>query len=128
MTRPAGDGAALFDRHARRSTSTSPRRLGPQAADDIVAQTFPAAFRRRGSCDPATRLAARPWPYVIATKLIARHRRAEACSRMRRVRVRLLTAVRASRRPGGVPRVRCGGSRRLPGTYGVPERPQFITI
>src|SRR5580658_4194312 len=52
------------------------RRLGANAADDIVAETFLLAFRQRASYDLA-RTDARPWLYGIATNLIGRHRRAE---------------------------------------------------
>jgi RNA polymerase sigma-70 factor (ECF subfamily) len=68
--------AALFDRYAQQIHLYIARRLGTQAADDLVAETFLAAFRRRESYDPAVPLA-RPWLYGIATKLIARHRRGE---------------------------------------------------
>ncbi|WP_433337212.1 RNA polymerase sigma factor [Spirillospora sp. CA-294931] len=68
--------AELFDRHHRRIHAYVARRLGTQAADDIVAETFLAAFRRRASYD-LDRPLARPWLYGIATTLIARHRRAE---------------------------------------------------
>src|SRR6202035_3378567 len=50
--------------------------LGPDAADDIVAETFLLAFRQRDSYDQ-TRVDARPWLYGIATNLIGRHRRTE---------------------------------------------------
>ena len=49
---------------------------GPDAADDLVAETFLAAFRRRGRYD-AAQADARPWLYGIATRLIGRHRRDE---------------------------------------------------
>jgi RNA polymerase sigma factor (sigma-70 family) len=52
------------------------RRLGQDAAEDIVAETFLLAFRQRDSYDQ-TRADARPWLYGIATNLIGRHRRAE---------------------------------------------------
>lgn len=68
--------ARLYERHGPRIHHYAARRLGAQAADDIVAETFLAAFRRRGSYDPARALA-RPWLYGIATTLIARHRRSE---------------------------------------------------
>ena len=52
-------------------------RLGPDVADDLAAETFLAAFRRKHTFDP--RLGAvRPWLYGIATNLIAGHRRAES--------------------------------------------------
>ncbi|MER5423433.1 RNA polymerase sigma factor [Streptosporangium roseum] len=68
--------AALFDRYARQIHLYAARRIGTQAADDIVAETFLAAFRRRDSYDQSFPLA-RPWLYGIATTLIARHRRQE---------------------------------------------------
>jgi RNA polymerase sigma-70 factor (ECF subfamily) len=52
-------------------------RIGPDVADDLAAETFLAAFRRKHTFDP--RLGAvRPWLYGIATNLIAGHRRAES--------------------------------------------------
>jgi RNA polymerase sigma-70 factor (ECF subfamily) len=68
--------AALFRRHAPAIMRYTVRRLGQDPADDIVAETFLVAFRRRGAYD-AARPDARPWLYGIATNLIRRHRRAE---------------------------------------------------
>lgn len=56
----------LFDRHAPAIFRYAARRLGPDAADDIVAETFLTAFRARGRYDPAY-LDAGPWLYGIAT-------------------------------------------------------------
>jgi RNA polymerase sigma factor (sigma-70 family) len=66
----------LFDRHAPAIGRYIARRLGPDAADDLVAETFLAAFRRRGHYDLAYG-DARPWLYGIATRLIGRHSRDE---------------------------------------------------
>jgi RNA polymerase sigma factor (sigma-70 family) len=66
----------LFRRHAPHIQRYVVRRLGPDAADDIVAETFLLAFRQRDRYDPA-RVDARPWLYGIATNLVGRHRRAE---------------------------------------------------
>ena len=66
----------LFRRHAPHIQHYVVRRIGPDAADDIVAETFMLAFRQRHSYDQ-TRADARPWLYGIATNLIGRHRRAE---------------------------------------------------
>jgi RNA polymerase sigma factor (sigma-70 family) len=66
----------LFRRHAPHIQRYVVRRLGPDVADDIVAETFLLAFRQRNSYDLA-RSDARPWLYGIATNLIGRHRRAE---------------------------------------------------
>ncbi len=68
--------AVLFRRHAPQIQRYVLRRLGPDAADDVVAETFLLAFRQRDRYDLA-RLDARPWLYGIATNLIGRHRRAE---------------------------------------------------
>jgi RNA polymerase sigma-70 factor (ECF subfamily) len=66
----------LFRRHAPHIQRYVVRRLGQDAADDIVAETFLLAFRQRDSYDQ-TRADARPWLYGIATHLIGRHCRAE---------------------------------------------------
>ena len=66
----------LFRRHAPYIQRYVVRRLGQDAADDIVAETFLLAFRQRDSYDQA-RSDARPWLYGIATNLIGHHRRAE---------------------------------------------------
>jgi RNA polymerase sigma factor (sigma-70 family) len=66
----------LFRRHAPHIQRYVVRRLGPDAADDIVAETFLLAFRQRDRYDQE-RADARPWLYGIATNLIGRHRRAE---------------------------------------------------
>ncbi|MEU8122205.1 RNA polymerase sigma factor [Spirillospora sp. NPDC049024] len=68
--------AAIFDRHADRLRGYAARRLGPDAADDVVADTFLIAFRRRDRYDLSRRDAA-PWLYGIATNLIGERRRAE---------------------------------------------------
>src|SRR5215472_8310664 len=66
----------LFRRHAPHIQRYVVRRLGQDAADDIVAETFLLAFRQRDTYDPA-RADARPWLYGIAPHLIGRHCRAE---------------------------------------------------
>jgi RNA polymerase sigma-70 factor (ECF subfamily) len=66
----------LFRRHAPYIQRYVARRLGPDAADDIVAETFLLAFRQREKYDHS-RADARPWLYGISTNLIGRHRRAE---------------------------------------------------
>lgn len=68
--------AALFDRHAPTLYRYIARRLGPDAADDLVSEAFLIAFRRRGSFD-GSQSDARPWLYGIVTNLIGRHRRDE---------------------------------------------------
>jgi|SRR5579875_2102455 len=66
----------LFDRHAAAISRYAVRRLGPDAAEDLVAETFLTAFRKRSRYD-AAHLDARPWLYGIATRLIGQHRRDE---------------------------------------------------
>ncbi|MEU7787581.1 RNA polymerase sigma factor [Amycolatopsis sp. NPDC049159] len=68
--------AVIFDRHARHIHRYLVRRLGPAAADDVLADTFLIAFDKRAKFDPA-RPDARPWLYGIATNLVSRQRRAE---------------------------------------------------
>ncbi|MBO3749832.1 RNA polymerase sigma factor [Streptosporangiaceae bacterium NEAU-GS5] len=53
------------------------QRLGTDHAEDIVAETFLTAYRKRASYDPS-RAAVRAWLYGIATNLIGKHRRLEA--------------------------------------------------
>jgi RNA polymerase sigma factor (sigma-70 family) len=68
--------AELYDRHAVPIYRYVSRRLGEPSADDVVADTFLAAFRRRQGYD-LHRPDARPWLYGIAANLISKHRRAE---------------------------------------------------
>ncbi|GAA4599034.1 RNA polymerase sigma factor [Planotetraspora phitsanulokensis] len=68
--------AAVFDRHNDEIYRYAVRRLGPETAEDVVAETFLTAFRKRGTYDPE-RPDARPWLYGIATHAIREHRRAE---------------------------------------------------
>ncbi|NJP42771.1 RNA polymerase sigma factor [Actinacidiphila epipremni] len=69
--------AVLFYRYADAVHRYLARRVGPEAAEDLTADTFTTAFQRRHSYD-LTRADARPWLFGIATNLVARHRRAEA--------------------------------------------------
>jgi RNA polymerase sigma-70 factor (ECF subfamily) len=66
----------VFDRHAAAIHGYIARRLGRDAADDLVAETFLVAFRQRGGYDPG-QPSARPWLYGIATRLVSRRRRDE---------------------------------------------------
>lgn len=68
--------AELYDRHAAAIQRFAARRLGHQIADDLIAETFLAAFRRRDRYD-LSRPDARPWLYGIAVNVIGKHRRAE---------------------------------------------------
>jgi DNA-directed RNA polymerase specialized sigma24 family protein len=66
----------VFDRHAAAIHGYIARRLGRDAADDLVGETFLVAFGRRGGYDPE-QPSARPWLYGIATRLVSRRRRDE---------------------------------------------------
>jgi len=69
--------AVLFDRHAPHIYRYLARRAGRQVADDLLAETFLAAFARRDRYDLG-HADARPWLYGIATNLVGQHRRDEA--------------------------------------------------
>ena len=69
--------AELFDRHAAPVESYLRRRLGSQAAEDALSETFLTAFSRRGSFGHTSE-SARPWLLGIATRVAARNRAAEA--------------------------------------------------
>ena len=69
--------AVLFGRHAPRIHRYIARRVGREVADDLVAETFLAAFAKRHRYDLA-HPDATPWLYGIATNLIGQHRREEA--------------------------------------------------
>lgn len=68
--------AVLFRRHAPVIQRYVTRRIGPQPADDVVAETFLVAFRQRSSYRQDGRDCL-PWLYGIATNLVGRHRRRE---------------------------------------------------
>jgi RNA polymerase sigma factor (sigma-70 family) len=67
---------AVFDRYFAEIHGYAARRLGPDAADDIAADTFTTAFGERRRFD-AERGMVRAWLYGIATNHIARYRRRE---------------------------------------------------
>jgi RNA polymerase sigma factor (sigma-70 family) len=68
--------AVIFGRHADEIHRYAARRLGSQAAADVVSEVFLAAFRNRGRYRP-DRADARPWLYGIATRVISQHLRSE---------------------------------------------------
>jgi RNA polymerase sigma factor (sigma-70 family) len=68
--------AVLYDRYAAQLYRYAHRRLGPEAAEDVVAEAFTAAFARREHYD-TTRTDARPWLFGIVTKVVASHHRQE---------------------------------------------------
>ena len=67
--------ATIFDRHAEEILRYAHARLGPDLAEDVTAETFLDAFRRRDRYD-TSRPDARPWLYGIAVRQIGKHRRA----------------------------------------------------
>jgi RNA polymerase sigma factor (sigma-70 family) len=69
--------AAIFDRHCDEILRYAHARLGRDLAEDVVAETFLAAFSRRDRYEVA-RADARPWLYGIAVRQIGKHRRAGA--------------------------------------------------
>jgi YVTN family beta-propeller protein len=76
--------AIVFDRHAPFIHRYVHRRVGREAADDLVAETFLTAFGKRNRYD-VSYPDARPWLYGIATNFVNRHRREE----IRQYRIRL---------------------------------------
>ncbi|GAA3297569.1 RNA polymerase sigma factor [Dactylosporangium vinaceum] len=67
--------SALYDRHAQALYRYCARRVGPDLAEDAVAQTFLVAYEKRhtveAGADPL------PWLFGIATNVLFRHRRDE---------------------------------------------------
>jgi RNA polymerase sigma factor (sigma-70 family) len=70
------DLAALFSRYVRPLLRYCACRVGPAAAEDVVAEAFLIAHARWQSFDPA-RAGALTWLYGIATNVARSHRRAE---------------------------------------------------
>jgi RNA polymerase sigma factor (sigma-70 family) len=68
--------SVLFSRYGPRIQRYVTRRIGHDAAEDVVAETFLLAFRQRDRYDLAYANAL-PWLYGIATNLTGRHRRDE---------------------------------------------------
>jgi RNA polymerase sigma factor (sigma-70 family) len=67
---------AIFDRYFAEIHGYVARRLGDDAADDIAADTFLTAFRKRRRFDPSRGIV-RAWLYGIATNHMSRYRRQE---------------------------------------------------
>ena len=70
------DFGEIFDRHGASIFRFLVRRVGPEAAEQLLGDTFRIAFERRVTFDQARDTAA-PWLYGIATNLLRRHRRSE---------------------------------------------------
>lgn len=71
-----GSFEAAFEEHFPAIHRFLARRLGGELADDLAAETFAVAYRRRASYDPS-RGDVRPWLFGIATVLLRAHRRGE---------------------------------------------------
>jgi RNA polymerase sigma-70 factor (ECF subfamily) len=66
----------IFTRHARAIFAFACARVGPDAAEDVTAETFTTAFRIRKAFDHRA-TSARPWLYGIAVNTLHRHRALE---------------------------------------------------
>lgn len=69
----------IFERHATSVEGFVASRVGREAKDDVLSETFLVAFRRRAKFDESAS-SARPWLLGIATRLIRRHRAVEAAN------------------------------------------------
>ncbi|GAA4670388.1 RNA polymerase sigma factor [Phytohabitans rumicis] len=68
--------AELYDRHVGRLYRYACRRVGKETAEDVVAETFLAAFRALERYD-TDRPDAGAWLFAIVTKELAKHHRTE---------------------------------------------------
>lgn len=68
--------AVIYDRYFGEVYRYVAGRLGRDVAEDLAAETFVVAFRKRDRFDPG-RGSVRPWLYGIATTLVGQHRREE---------------------------------------------------
>jgi RNA polymerase sigma-70 factor (ECF subfamily) len=68
--------AVIYDRYVGEVYRYVAGRLGRDVAEDLAAETFLIAFRKRDRFDPALGRV-RPWLYGIATTLVGQHRRQE---------------------------------------------------
>jgi len=72
----SADFEAAFQQHFPPVYRFIARRVGPALAEDLAAETFATAYRRRGAFDPG-RASLRSWLYGIAMNLVRNHWRAE---------------------------------------------------
>jgi RNA polymerase sigma-70 factor (ECF subfamily) len=72
-----GRFAVLYDRHARHLYRFLAARLGPNAAEDVLSETYLVAFERRASFDLEVD-DSRPWLFGIASRLVKKHHRLES--------------------------------------------------
>ena len=107
--------AEIFDRHAEDIYRYAARRLGQQAAADVMSEVFLAAFRNRRRYDTG-RGDARPWLYGIAVNVISQHQRAE------RRYARVLAAV------PGVPAIDVVADEALDRVTAAQVRPRIMRV
>lgn len=69
--------AELFERHSASVASFARRRVGADAVEDVLSETFLVAFRRRADFDTSWE-SARPWLLGIASRVMKKHRADEA--------------------------------------------------
>lgn len=72
-----GGFSEIFERHVRPVGGYVRRRVGEDAVDDVLSETFLVAFRRRASFDHRHE-SALSWLLGIATRLVKSHRALEA--------------------------------------------------
>jgi RNA polymerase sigma factor (sigma-70 family) len=85
----------IYDRHAPALLRFLGRRVGARIAEELVGDLFRIAFERRKTFD-VSRASALPWLYGIGSKVLLKHRRAEA--RRLRASARMATAEGAANR------------------------------
>jgi RNA polymerase sigma-70 factor (ECF subfamily) len=93
--------AALFAAHYPDLLRYAVRRVGTDAAPDVVAEVFLVAWRRRADVPPD---AARVWLYGVAAKVVRNHLRGE--NRRRQLRSRLAAEFHVPEGDPGADRVR----------------------
>jgi RNA polymerase sigma-70 factor (ECF subfamily) len=78
LAEPEGNSGlrVLYERHFEDVFRYVAARIGRQAAEDVVAETFVIAFTRRSAFEPS-HACALPWLIGIATNLLRSRRRAE---------------------------------------------------
>jgi RNA polymerase sigma-70 factor (ECF subfamily) len=76
FARPGNAPEIAFQQHFPSVFRFIARRVGTTLAEDLAAETFATAFRRRASFEPG-RGTLRSWLYGIATDLVRNHWRAE---------------------------------------------------
>lgn len=69
--------SGIFERYIRPVGAYIRRRMGADAVEDALSETFLVAFRRRASFDLGVE-SALPWLLGIATRIVKRHRADEA--------------------------------------------------